>query len=86
MQKINVFTILILPIFYQVFIFRSILKSEILIQESAEIDVLPKGLKRYRTSNDSIIDEEGKVALIDGHYIEEMDYTKMKTKNASKCG
>lgn len=67
-------------------IFNSILKSEILIQESAEIDVMPSKLKRLRTSNDSIVDEDNKMALIDGHYINEMDYTKMKKKNSTKCG
>ena len=55
-------------------VFNSMIKSDILVRETAEIEGTQPAMRKLRTSNDSIIDEQEKVALIEGNYMAEMDY------------
>jgi len=56
----------------------SILRSEVLVNSYSKIhDDNPK-IRRYRTGEKSICEENDKVGLLEGHYIGEMSYSIVK--------
>ena len=62
----------------------SFFQSEILVQtDGATGDEIPK-IRRYRTTNDSIIEEIEKTELLEGNYVSDMDYSSAKNLQARK--
>ncbi|CAI2361748.1 unnamed protein product [Moneuplotes crassus] len=62
----------------------SFLDSEILVATGgATGDEIPK-MRKYRTTNDSIVDETEKAELLEGNYVAEMNYSSNKLPQAKR--
>lgn len=56
----------------------SILRSDLLTNDNAELNEITPTLHRLRTNNDSIIEDVNKEGVVDGNYIAEMEYSQPK--------
>ena len=64
----------------------SIMKSDFLVHDDAEIVDLTPHTQRLRTRNDSIVELTNKEGVVDGNYIAEMEYEKQPKQHRSKWG
>lgn len=64
----------------------SILRSDMLVHDDAEISELSPQIHIMQTKHDSWVEEVNKDGVVEGNYMAEMEYTQPKKVKRHRCG